>query len=509
MDESNPIQKVPSHSSMERIAVSPSPLSPTNREPLPNNSNTIHTDEVDDYISGPDEPNPSNLSIEGNTKIYDSEPVQIEKRINSKKDKKKLLQQPSKPLLSMKNDNALPTKRRQLYTNTIFPSTIPPFVADEIYWNQNKESIDEEDTPHEPNSNKNELESDLKWSKLAQNIGTNYNYFPNQMVPIFDKRNSATGIKDNYSMVSSSKRSITSSMFSMDDIYNEDEKKRIQNEILSDLNPDWKGDERLEKMLRFKNANYSFQNEEEEKKWKEYLPRLFEQVYSGKKPEGVDNEKNGLNASNNKEQEGMRSQLETETEKWRNHFDNTVIKWKPIFTDFVDNSRRLPLAFRMIILFFSLISLGLAVRIFQNSRHFSNQLQSSIPQQASTIMAICVNSIASVYTIYIAQDEFKSAPIGLRNILDKLKLIILDLLFIIFSSANLALAFNTRYDPRWVCSSYYPIDFKGTTSKVNPSVPHICRKQEALSSFLFILLFSWVCCVIFSLVRIVRRPITQ
>ncbi|CAL9735764.1 regulator of phospholipase D Srf1p [Monosporozyma servazzii] len=508
MHEANPTQEVPSNNSMERTAGSLSPLSPTNRETFSNNA-TIHSNESNNDSSGSDHTSQSNFSTEENTKIYDPELTQNEKKKNIKMDKKKPLQHPSKRPISKKNDNILPTKRRQLYTNTIFPSTVPPFVADEIYWNKKKESIEEEGTPRETNDDRNELESDMKWSKLAQNIGTSYNYFPNQMVPIFDRRNSVVGIKDNYSIISSSKKSITSSMFSMDDIYNEDEKKRIQNEILSDLNPDWKGDERLEKMLNFKNANYSFQNEEEEKKWKEYLPRLFEQVYSGKGPERADNERNGLNALNNKEQEGMMSQFESETEKWRSHFDDTVIKWKPIFTDFVDNTRRLPLAFRVIILFFSLISLGLAVRIFQNSRNFSNELQNSIPQQASTIMTICVNSIASIYTIYIAQDEFKSAPIGLRNILDKLKLIILDLLFIIFSSANLALAFNTRYDQRWVCNSYYPLDLKGTVSEVNPSVPHICRKQEALSAFLFILVFSWVCCVILSLVRIVRRPITQ
>lgn len=402
-----------------------------------------------------------------------------------------------------KKDKMLHTYKNQLLTHPVYPVTVPPFVLDEIYTDLEKQSGDYSDltdlhTEHV-------LGSDSKWSKLAQNVGTNTNYFPDQLVSIFDKKQ--VGIKDNYSMISNaSRKTVGSSKFSIDDIYDAVEKEKIRNEILCDLDSDWKGDHRLEKILKFKNSNYNFNNKDEEKKWKEYLPRLFEQVY---KSNDQQEHKTEAGITQLKNQDGMRSQLEYETEKWRKYFDQKVVKWKPHISDFVDNSRILPLAFRIIILILSLISLGLSVRIFQNSRNYANDTLDSIPQQPSTIMAICVNTIASVYTTYIAQDEFKSAPIGLRNISDKMKLICLDLIFVIFSSANLALAFNTRYDTRWVCSGIYPVDVNGQITKVYPLVPYICRKQKALSAFLFFLLFTWVLCVIFSMIRIIRRTVPK
>ena len=86
-------------------------------------------------------------------------------------------------------------------------------------------------------------------------MGTNTNYFPSKLVPIFDKKQ--VGIKDNYSMISNnSSKTISSSKFSIDDIFDAAEKEKIRNEILCDLDSDWKGDQRLEKILRFKNSNY-------------------------------------------------------------------------------------------------------------------------------------------------------------------------------------------------------------------------------------------------------------
>ena len=53
-------------------------------------------------------------------------------------------------------------------------------------------------------------------------------------------------------------------------------------------------------------------------------------------------------------------------------------------------------------------------------------------QQPSTIMALVVQSCALVYVIYIAYDEYTGKPLGLREPMSKMRLILLDLLFIIF-----------------------------------------------------------------------------
>ena len=73
----------------------------------------------------------------------------------------------------------------------------------------------------------------------------------------------------------------------------------------------------------------------------------------------------------------------------------------------------------------------------------------------------------------------------------------LDLLFIVFDSANLSLAFDTVYDVRWSCRS---ADFQeGTMNSdiVNP----ICDRQRALAAFLFLALCAWVSTFMVSVFR--------
>lgn len=406
----------------------------------------------------------------------------------------------------LKDDsNNKQNKRKQLLVNPIYPTTVPPFVFDEMYHNMDNQSTEQGNVN---SRDKNALESDMKWVKLVENVGSNINYFPSQRVTVFDHdghKQKMLGFNDNYSIMNG-RRSIASSIFSVDTL-DDDEKARIRNEILCDLESQWEGDNRLNQLLYFKNENFSFKDQQEEEQWNEYLPRLFRKVYKGS--EDNENEKSPQPVHIKGSRKNKRNQFETETERWRIYFEKKVNKWRPKWSNILDNSRYLPLAFRILVMIFSLIALGLAVRIYQNSNSYKTAEISSIPQQASTIMAICVNSIACVYVIYIAIDEFRAAPIGLRNLLDKMKVVLLDILFIIFSSANLALAFNTRYDREWVCSSYYLDNTISQATHVSPSVPYICRKQKALSSFLFILLFAWVINVIFSMLRIVRRTVTR
>ena len=84
-----------------------------------------------------------------------------------------------------------------------------------------------------------------------------------------------------------------------------------------------------------------------------------------------------------------------------------------------------------------------------------------------------------------------------------MKLIMLDLLFIIFSSANLALAFNTLDDDRWVCL------VSGSSSMYTSfEVGSICRRQRGLVSFLLVATFLWVTAFTISIVRVVERVTT-
>ena len=161
-----------------------------------------------------------------------------------------------------------------------------------------------------------------------------------------------------------------------------------------------------------------------------------------------------------------------------------------------------PLLLRILILIFSVCALALACTIYTKSRQ--KYKGSAIEQQPSTIMALVVQCVAIVYVIYIAYDEYSGKPLGIRNPLGKMKLIMLDLLFIIFMSANLSLTFNTLYDDEWVCQN----DNTPQLAQLGiyyPSVSSICRRQRALAAFLFMVLCLWVLTFTISIVRVVDR----
>lgn len=175
-------------------------------------------------------------------------------------------------------------------------------------------------------------------------------------------------------------------------------------------------------------------------------------------------------------------------------------EWIPYMRRVLLLNNYVPLFFRVVMISLSIIALALSARIYHVSRRqylVTDNVTTDISQQPSTIMAISVQSIALAYLGYIAWDEFKSKPLGIRNPVEKMRLILLDLLFIIFSSANLSLSFNTLFDSRWVCV----ID---TLSNV-PKVGAICRYQKALCSFLFVVLVMWVFTFTISIMRVIQK----
>lgn len=156
-----------------------------------------------------------------------------------------------------------------------------------------------------------------------------------------------------------------------------------------------------------------------------------------------------------------------------------------------------PLLLRVLILIFSTCALALAASVYLYLRRKYND--TTIGQQPSTIFAIVVQSFAIVYIVYIAYDEYSGKPMGLRNALGKMKLIMLDLLLIMCSSANMSLTFDSLYDEQWVC--------KKDTSEMGsyPTVDFLCRRQKALASFLLLVLCLWVLTFTISILRVVDR----
>ena len=129
----------------------------------------------------------------------------------------------------------------------------------------------------------------------------------------------------------------------------------------------------------------------------------------------------------------------------------------------------------MNVFFFSAVALALAGSIHHRST------EERLSQTASTDMAIIVDVVAMIYLLYITYDEYTGKPLGLRSAKAKMRLIFLDLFFIVFDSANLSLAFEA-------------IDY-------GDCVEQICSWQKALASVLLIALIAWLLTFAISVLR--------
>ena len=142
-----------------------------------------------------------------------------------------------------------------------------------------------------------------------------------------------------------------------------------------------------------------------------------------------------------------------------------------------------PLVLRTIVWIFSACALAIGARAYHEYR-FSSTAQ---VHSASPVMAIIVDGIALVYIIYITHDEYTGKPLGLRSARAKMRLIFLDLFFIVFDSANLSLAFEAISD-----SNIPPSCILGL---------YVCNLQEALATVLLIALIAWMMTFSISVLR--------
>lgn len=96
-------------------------------------------------------------------------------------------------------------------------------------------------------------------------------------------------------------------------------------------------------------------------------------------------------------------------------------------------------------------------------------------------MAIVVDVVAVPYILYITWDEYTGKPLGLRSPKAKIRLVLLDLFFIIFESANLALAFAALTDHDGSCKN----------GPKNGSNRIVCDRVKALCGILMVALIAW------------------
>ncbi|KAJ5752864.1 hypothetical protein N7520_009781 [Penicillium odoratum] len=153
-----------------------------------------------------------------------------------------------------------------------------------------------------------------------------------------------------------------------------------------------------------------------------------------------------------------------------------------------------PLVLRLTVWCFSLAALVLGGII----QHMSDEVHQR-RQGASALMAIIVDAVALVYLIYITFDEYTAKPLGLRSPTAKARLILLDLFFIVFDSANLSLAFNSLSEVTGACTE------AEINQRVDPRNDRICERQKALASVLLVALVAWLMTFAISVLRLVER----
>ncbi|KAF1935043.1 hypothetical protein EJ02DRAFT_150951 [Clathrospora elynae] len=157
------------------------------------------------------------------------------------------------------------------------------------------------------------------------------------------------------------------------------------------------------------------------------------------------------------------------------------------------NHPMVPALIRMIVLTFSILALALASSIYRRSDN------NKCTNNSSTWMALIVDIIAVLYTVYITYDEYTSKPLGLRSHNAKMSLVFLDLAFIVFESANLSLAFQALTDDKWACVDSDP------AFQACPYTKDICQRQKGLTATLFIALLAWIGTFTISTLRLIHR----
>lgn len=167
----------------------------------------------------------------------------------------------------------------------------------------------------------------------------------------------------------------------------------------------------------------------------------------------------------------------------------------------------IPLVFRLIVFIFAMtaLALGGSIHHITDTYNHMHPPPNGIKQGPSTMMAIIVDAVALVYIVYVTYDEYFNKPLGLRSARAKVRIVLLDLFFIVFQAANLSLAFQGLSDTAEGCKSE-PGGPPGSEGNVDSS---ICERQRALASVLLIALIAWLMTFSVSVLRLVERINTK
>ncbi|KAG0684253.1 hypothetical protein C6P40_005036 [Pichia californica] len=411
-------------------------------------------------------------------------------------------------------------------------NTIPPYVVARLAYkgdvnqnielenNINKDSIDPFTATFLDSNNKN----NVKWGEFLNSIkipnssvpvktilafdDNSYengeSYFGNENNDIIDKNGDhvSDDIDDIETTVQSYRPSLNS--FDNDNNLNNSSNDEMITQIFKsyDFHSKWKGEGRLKSLFE-NNGNTRLDGENYGDADDDYDYDDDDDI-SDTKYEHDDNNGNNSKDNNIDLEKGNKNRLKRHRLKMHRHKRELYIKerakywleenkktWKPKLLESVMNNSYIPLFFRLISITLSTVALGLSSRIVRATEEFQ------MSQQPSPLMAMIVQAVGIIYLLYITYDEFTSQPLGLRNPTAKIRLVMLDLFFIIFSSANLSLSFQSIFDSKWVCT-------RDNIDESSIFDPMVCKKVKTLTAFLFLTLVAWCINFTISVFRIVH-----
>ncbi|KAL8905404.1 MAG: hypothetical protein Q9171_006675 [Xanthocarpia ochracea] len=136
----------------------------------------------------------------------------------------------------------------------------------------------------------------------------------------------------------------------------------------------------------------------------------------------------------------------------------------------------IPTLLRLIQWAFCMVALVVAIDIIQ---HHDKPLTGV--EKGSALMAVAIDGAALIYLIVVHFFELTSKPMGIRPAMAIVSVLLLDLVFIVFGSSNLGLAFVNLVQPS--------------------GDEHLDHRQLALAVTLVIALIAWILTMVVSLLR--------
>jgi hypothetical protein len=378
-------------------------------------------------------------------------------------------------------------------------NTIPPYVIDRLshFPNQGDKGPFVDITHHLGDPFKDTFideKDNVRWGEFLSTVKAARSGFPvKTSMNIIDHGYETGKTPDRYVNVDGEIRAYAPDGKVVDEETCNRKKRTVADEIYRsyDLNSQWKGGNRLKGLFESPDI-YSDQTDDEDDACSMFSGS---DDNAGGNGADVDLEKGGYGSGKGRRRRKLkqfniyrRNRERDIRERAKYWIEENKKDWKPKLFESIRTNSHFPLFFRVISLALSSVVLGLSARIVRVTERFD------ISQQPSPLMAVIVQSVSILYLFYITYDEFTSQPLGLRNPRAKIRLIMLDLIFIIFSSANLALSFQSLFDNRWVCKISEGVATKDADALFDSN---LCDKVKALTAFLFLTLAVW--CINFSI----------